>query len=112
MKLVASTYRTLTGTKEVLEIPKKKSTEWVIYQDNQPKYYVDLFDLKHESNAMMNSLVLCGQRSIKEVLKIISQRNNVQLSIPEVSFLSIEISKENKEVALDFLPEEWLDYSL
>ena len=63
----------------------------------------------------MNSLVLCGQRSIKEVLEVINQQNNVRLSIPKVSLLSVEVKKEHKEykeVTLDYLPEKWLAYSL
>ena len=38
---LANTYRTFSGVKEILETPEKKETEWVIYQDNQPKYFVE-----------------------------------------------------------------------
>jgi hypothetical protein len=51
-----TTYKTLEGVKEIVSttIP----TQWVVYQKNKPKYFVDLYDLNIESNAMMNSLVL------------------------------------------------------
>jgi hypothetical protein len=114
MKFKLSTYRTFSGTKEVVEIIIKKDTQWVIYEDNKPKYFVDFFDLEKESNAMMNSLVLCSKSTIEEVLELINKRNNVNLSIPVISKLGIKKSLKSEiiELFLEPLPESWLDYSL
>lgn len=114
MTLLATTYRTLSGTKEIIEIQDKKDTEWVIYQDGKPKYYTDFFDLEIESNAMMNSLVLCTKRSLDEVLKLINQKNNINLSVPKISRLGFKkkIKSVKKELNLEPLPEKWLAYSL
>ena len=56
MTYKVTTYKTLEGVKEIVSttIP----TQWVVYQKNKPKYFVDLYDLNIESNAMMNSLVM------------------------------------------------------
>jgi hypothetical protein len=114
MRYLATTYRTLSGVKEILETPEKKETEWVIYQDNQPKYFVDVFDIKQESNSMMNSLILCARKSINETLKLINKKNNINLYIPKASRigLSVKLKSEKKEIYLAPLPEEWLAYSL
>jgi hypothetical protein len=64
MKLIETTYRTFSGTKKVIEIPNRRPTQWIIYQDDKPAFYVDLYDLSIESNAMMNSLVLCAKKSM------------------------------------------------
>ncbi|MBU3011179.1 hypothetical protein KO506_07175 [Polaribacter vadi] len=114
MKLIEITYRTLSGTKKVLKIPKRKSSQWIIYQDNKPKYYVDLYDLSNESNSMMNSLVLCAKRSMNEVLKMINKKHNINLSTKNFSSLAFAKKKESKviNINLELLPEEWLDYSL
>ena len=114
MKLKLSTYRTFSGVKEVLEIPDKKETQWIIYENNKPKYFVDFFDLEIESNAMMNSLVLCSKRSLDDVLQLINKRNNIKLSIPKISKLGVKkkIKFEIIEMTLPPLPEEWLSYSL
>ncbi len=114
MIYLANTYRTLSGTKEVIELPKKKATQWVVYQDNKPKFFVDFYDLEKESNAMMNSLVLCAQKSIEEVLSIVNKRNNVNLSVPKISRLGYKKKIKSKEIELNLepLPEEWLSYSL
>ncbi|WP_299049579.1 hypothetical protein [uncultured Polaribacter sp.] len=114
MTLLANTYRTLSGTKEIIEIPNKKSTQWVIYQDGKPKFYTDFYDLDIESNAMMNSLVLCSKRDIRDVLELLNKRNNINLSIPVITRLGYKkkIKSIKKEINLEPLPEKWLAYSL
>jgi hypothetical protein len=111
---IATTYRTFSGTKEVLEIPQKKSTQWIVCQDKKPKYFVDFYDLQEESNSMMNSLVLCTERSIGEVLTLINKKNNINLSTPKISRLglSIKLKSEVKDIDLLPIPEKWLSYSL
>ncbi|CAL2089539.1 hypothetical protein [Tenacibaculum sp. 190524A02b] len=104
-----TTYKTLTGTKQILELQKKKRTEAIVYKGNQPAFFVDCFDLQTESNVKMNSLVLCQKRSIEEVIKDISKRNNIDLSVKEAPLFSIEKSYEYREVELPPLPENWLN---
>ena len=104
-----TTYKTLTGTKRILELRKRKRTEAIIYQNEEPSYYVDCFDLQTESNVIMNSLVLGQKRSITNVIKEIAQKNNVNISVKEAPLLSIEKSFELKEVELPPLPENWLN---
>lgn len=114
MKVYLNTYRTLSKKKKVYEIPNKKETEWIVYQNGSPKFYVDLFDLTIESNSMMNSLVLCSKRTLEEVLELINKKNNVSLSIPRISKLGFKkkLKSEVIEINLKPLPEEWLAYSL
>ena len=109
MTFKLTTYKTLKGTKEILELKKKKSTEAIIYKDETPCFYVDCFDLQTESNIIMNSLVLCQQRKLTDVIKEISKKNNVNLSIQEAPFLSIEKSVKYTEIELPPLPESWLN---
>ncbi|QTD36530.1 hypothetical protein JL193_10255 [Polaribacter batillariae] len=114
MEVKATTYRTLSGTKQIIEIPKKQSAQWVIYEDNKPKYFVDCFKLEIESNAIMNNLVLCNKESIEEVLQKINKRNNINLSIPKISRIGFKKKLKSVSTNLDLqpIPEKWLDYSL
>ena len=114
MKLLATTYRTLSGRKEILELPVKKNSQWIIYKDHKPSFFVDFYDLQDESNAMMNSLVLCSKRTIKEALALINKKNNINLSVPKISRLgfSKKIKSEVKYLDLKPIPKEWLAYSL
>ncbi|QOD59920.1 hypothetical protein H9I45_11235 [Polaribacter haliotis] len=114
MKLKATTYRTLSGTKEIIELPKKHSAQWVIYEDNKPKYFVDCFKLEIESNAIMNNLVLCNKEPIEDVLEKINKRNNINLSIPKISRIGFKKKLKSVFTNLDLqpIPEKWLAYSL
>ncbi len=109
MTFKLTTYKTLKGTKEILQLKKKKSTEAIVYKDNTPSYFVDCFDLKTESNVLMNSLVLCKQRNINDVILEIGKKNNVNLSVKEAPFFSIEKSTVDTEMELPPLPEDWLN---
>lgn len=109
---VKNTYRTLKGVKEVYEIENKKKTQWLIYKDDTPFYYVDFYMLEEESNAILNSLVLGGNKTIRDVLKIINKNNNVNLHIPKISKLAIKVASKPDQLILKPLPKKWLSYSL
>lgn len=114
MTFLATTYRTFSGTKEIIETLEKKATQWVVYKDNKPAFFVDFYDLENESNAMMNSLVLCAKKSIQEVLEVINKKNGVNLSVPVISRLGYKKLVKSKQIELNLkpIPEEWLAYSL
>ena len=114
MTFLAITYRTFSGTKEIIELKNPKPTQWVVYKDNIPAYFVDFYDLEKESNAMMNSLVLCTKRSIQEALELINKKHNINLSIPKITRLGFKkiVKSEVIEMNLGPIPEEWLSYSL
>ncbi|PQJ21672.1 hypothetical protein [Tenacibaculum sp. SG-28] len=107
-KFKLTTYKTLKGTQEFLELTEKKSTEAIVYQDDEPKYYVNCFDLQTESNIIMNSLVLGQSQKMEDVIKKIAQKNNVNIAIKKVPLFSIEKSFEYKHLDLPPLPENWL----
>ena len=106
-KYKLTTYRTLTGTKEILEIPKKKSGQWIIYQNEEPTFFVDCFDFKKESNLIMNNLILSERKSIEDVIKKIRKKNKVKLSLAKTPLFEFEVKSETKELKLEALPEDW-----
>ena len=77
MKFNLTTYKTLKGKQEILELIHQKNTEAIIYQDNKPAYFVDCFDLQTEANVLMNSLVLSQRKTISFVIKAINKKNNI-----------------------------------
>lgn len=109
MRYKLTTYKTLTGQRQILELPKKKNSKAIIYKDDQPSFYVDCFDLQTESNVIMNSLVLCQQQSMQSVIKQIADKHKINLSIKKAPTFAIEIRNEIKDIELPPLPEEWLN---
>ena len=112
MKYRVITYKTVKGLEEIVKPLRSTSSQWVVYENDKPKYHIDFYDIKTESNAMLNSLVLCDKRSIHEVLNLINEKNNVHLSIPWASYAIRKIKTEYINLELQPLPEEWLGYSL
>ncbi len=102
------TYTTLTGTKSVLEILKRKSCQWIIYQNDTPTYFVDCFDFKSNSNLKMNNLILSERKSINDVIRKICKTHQVKLSLPKKPLCVFKSSSEIQTLALKPLPEEWL----
>ncbi|CAM1340112.1 hypothetical protein [Tenacibaculum amylolyticum] len=109
MTFKLTTYKTLTGKKQILETKTKKSTEAIVYQDDQPAYLVDCFDLQTESNVQMNYLVLCQQRSMRDVINEIAEKNNVNLSLKEAPAFSIKKTSVDQELELPPLPVDWVN---
>ncbi|KAB1158870.1 hypothetical protein F7018_07125 [Tenacibaculum aiptasiae] len=108
MEFKLITYKTIRGTKKILELKNYKATEAIIYKDGSPCFYVDCFDLRTESNVILNSMVLCRQQKLKEVIKEIGRINKVNISVQKVPFFSIKTKIEFKELDLPPLPKEWL----
>ena len=105
-----TTYRTLTGSKEILEIPKKKSGQWIIYKNNKPSFFVDCFDFKEESNLLLNNLILSESNTIDDVIKKIKKKKKINLSLAKPPIFEIAVKSEFKEYNLQPLPEEWLQF--
>jgi hypothetical protein len=112
MKCKVTTFKTITGAKTLVELKKKKQTQWIIYQDNKPRFFIDIFDLKTESNVIMNSLIFAAKKTIHEILHVINKNNDVNLSTPKTPFFAYIVNLEYKDFYLEHLPEEWLSYSL
>ena len=109
MKYKLTRYKTLTGNKEIVELIKKTYGQWIIYQNKIPKFHVDCFDLKTESNQILNGMLLAQQKPMSRVLEMINRKNNTNLSIEKAPLLEIKIESKIKELNLKPLPVEWLN---
>lgn len=107
-KYKITTYTTLTGTKQVVDFLKKKSCQWIVYENDTATYLVDCFDFKSESNLKMNNLILSEQKSICEVIREICKTHRVKLSLPKKPLCVLKSSSKIQELALEPLPDEWL----
>ena len=109
MKYKLTRYKTLTGNKEILELTEDAYGQWIIYQNKKPRFLINCFDFKNESNQILNSLLLAQQKTIKEVLGLINKKNNTNLSIEKAPLLEIKVDSKMKEFNLDPLPLEWVN---
>jgi len=108
MKYKLTRYKTLTGNKEILELIEDAYGQWIIYQNKKPRFHINCFDLKNESNQILNGWLLAQQKSIKEVLSIINRKNRTNLTIEKAPLLEIKVDSKIKEYSLKPLPLEWV----
>jgi len=109
MKYKLTKYKTFTGKKEIVEIIENAYGQWIIYQNKKPRFHVNCFDLKTESNQILNGMLLAQQKPMSEVLDIINNKNRLNLSIEKAPLLEIKVNSELAELDLDPLPLEWLN---
>ncbi|MEQ6124509.1 hypothetical protein AAON49_09930 [Pseudotenacibaculum sp. MALMAid0570] len=109
MTIKQTTYRTLIGVKEIVDFPKKQYAQWIVYLDNKPKYHINCFDQKAESNIILNGLVLSAQKAIEDILRDINKRQRINLSIKRAPLIQIPIKTEIKDLELKPLPIQWLN---
>ena len=109
MKYKATRYKTLIGEKEILEITENPYGQWIIYENRKPKFHVNCFDFKNESNQILNGMLLAQQKPISKVLEIINRKNRINLSIEKAPLLEIKVDSTFKELDLGPLPLEWLN---
>lgn len=109
MKYKLTTYKTLTGNKEILELTEDAYGQWIIYQSKKPKFHVNCFDFENESNQILNSLLLAKQQSINKILNNINKKNNINLSLEKAPLIEIKVASEIKELELEPLPLEWVN---
>jgi len=108
MKYKLTKYKSIIGSKEILELSDNSYGQWIVYQNKSPKFHINCFDFKCESNQALNSLLLSKQKSIEEILESINKKENIRLSIERPNFFEVKVESEVKEIQLDSLPLEWV----
>ena len=108
MKYKLTTYKTLTGNKQILELTEDAYGQWIIYEDQKPRFHINCFDFENESNQILNSLLLSQQKTINEVLNCINKKNGINLSIEKAPLLEIKVGSKIEELDLEPLPLEWV----
>ncbi|MFY0628737.1 MAG: hypothetical protein JXR05_00070 [Flavobacteriaceae bacterium] len=109
MKYKLTTYKTLTGNKEILELTENAYVQWIIYESKKPMFHINCFDFENESNQILNGLLLVKQQPIDQILKNINKKKNTNLSIEKAPLIEIEVASKITELNLESLPLEWVN---
>ena len=108
MSYRVSTYLTLSGKKELVELPDGAYGEWIVYQNQLPTYHIRCFDKQSESGKIIAELLSTGEESIESILEKMNTRRGIKLSLEGVPEPRIELKSELKELALKDFPRNWL----
>ncbi len=102
------TYKTLSGEKKIARYEERSSGKWIIYQNKQPKYHLDCFDLKSESGLLLNDLLFSEKKTIKQIIKEVNKKYDKNLSIEKPPLIEIVKDTTIENIELERFPAEWL----
>jgi len=108
-KYLQVSFQTLTGIKTFIDLGDFSYGEWIIYDNNLPKYHITITDTASNSNNVIKSLIGTGTENIGSILGRINSKNNTRLSLGERPIIEIIKKEELIELDLPPLPDHWLE---
>ncbi len=103
-----TTYRTLKGKCELVDIGDHIYGEWIIYENEKPKFHVNLFREDSESDKRIKELIEHKNESIESIIKKINLSFKMELNLGKRPIIEIVVNTKLKELALNPIPTEWL----
>ncbi|MGN6181247.1 MAG: hypothetical protein ACTHNW_18840 [Mucilaginibacter sp.] len=101
-------YYTLFGIIKLIELGDFVYGEWIVYDDNVPKYHVIAWPDEGASNALIDQLLKSRTETIQSILKKINKSQHRKLSLGNNPFFVFVTKSESIELNLDSLPYEWV----
>ena len=109
MKYRITTFKTLTGKLDFIDLGDHAYGEWVIYESKIPKFHVDCFRENSRSDSLINELIKNHGWTIERILNRINVMEGRKLEFVKRPLIEIEDSSELRELQLGPLPLEWIE---
>ncbi|MES2274749.1 MAG: hypothetical protein V4592_01920 [Bacteroidota bacterium] len=100
-------FLTITGVKRIIDLGDFVYGEWIVYEDNVPKYIVDL-NTEHESDIIINRQFNRNKKTIQGVISKINEVQGINLSLMMPPLIRIVLKEEYINLNLRPLPADWL----
>lgn len=101
-----STYLTLKGVRQYVDLSDFSYGEWIINSNGSPTYHINAFDKFNSEQSICD--LIDKDNNIDLLLKKINKNNNVNLSLHGKPW-GILIKSEITNIHLDSLPVSWLE---
>ncbi|MFY7669454.1 hypothetical protein ACOSP6_00065 [Tenacibaculum sp. MEBiC06402] len=110
MKYRTNKYLTLKGKIEELSLPDSAYGEWIIYDNNKPKFHVNISNYESKSDCLISLILTENKSEFKNILNDINKRFNRNLTLPSKTFFGIKLNSKLRESDLDTLPFKYIDH--
>jgi hypothetical protein len=102
------TYYSLNGLTKFVDLGDSTYGEWIIYDNEVPKYHINYFNKDSDSDIAINSLLENKKETIQNIIYKINNKQGIKLSFG--SRPSIEIVKKSELINLKLppLPKDWV----
>jgi len=109
MKYKVITFKTLAGNQELIDLGEQSYGEWIIYENNSPKFHISCFRQDSIADSIINELLENYNWSIEKLLDKINQFESLKLELKKLPFIEIKISSEFRDIELETIPVAWLE---
>ena len=109
MKYRITTFKTLAGNLDFVDLGDHAYGEWVIYENKIPKFHVDCFRENSRSDSMIKELIESHDWTIEKIIDRINVLEGRKLGFGKRPLIEIEDSSELRELDLGPLPVEWIE---
>ncbi|QNK78342.1 hypothetical protein H7F37_04445 [Winogradskyella sp. PAMC22761] len=109
MKYRINKYITLNGKTQEVTLPDSAYGEWIIYENNEPKYHVNIFNYESKSDCLVLVIMNENKSEFKNILTDINNRFKRNLTLSSKTNFGIKINSKLVESELSPLPFEWIE---
>jgi len=110
MKYRRNKYLTLKGKIQEVILPDSTYAGWIVYENNEPIFYVNIFNYKSKSDNLVNVIITESESDFNDILTDINKRFNRNLTLSLKKNIAIKISSKLMESDLSSLPFEWIEH--
>lgn len=108
MKYLVRTFKTLTGDQVLIDLGDQAYGEWIVYENNAPKFHASCFKESSKSDSLLRDLIENDKWTFEALLARINHLEQKKLSLGKHPLIEIEVTSELKEIELEPIPVEWL----
>ena len=102
------TYYSLKGLIKYVDLGDSSYGEWIIYDNEIPKYHINIFDKSSDSNIRLLKLLENKQKTIESIVTEINSKENTSLSLMQRPVLEVIKTSELVNLDLEPIPVNWV----
>ncbi|TQI71192.1 hypothetical protein JM79_2119 [Gramella sp. Hel_I_59] len=102
-------YRTIFGEVEEITLPDSTYGEWMLYENNEVIFHVNLSNYKSKSDCLINILISINELNLEDIIADINERFQIKLRLFSKPRFSIKINSKSKDLDVGSLPFEWIE---
>jgi len=104
-----STYQTLNGSVQIIELPDATYGEWIIYNKDKPEFFVNVFS-NSISDVQIRLLIESHSETIETILNKINKKQGTHLTLGKAPLLGKLKSSELIEWDLEPILINWINH--
>ena len=103
------TYYTIKGLLKGINLGDFVYGEWIVYDDNEARYHINVFKQRANSDIVINDLLLNNKNeTIKSIIGKINKNHGLKLSLNNRPFIRMRLRSEMVDLNLPPLPDQFI----